>query len=160
MDGKSSFNTSTDIWFTLPLVDAGVDNFTHPGQELHSLPVDSSEGVTHLYEDAGMFYLSFDKKTRQTRILYSSAIPAGQKLASACDNAEELGVRDDPFTFVTCALSSILQDQGMNAHSFSALISKMVSILSIRLAVSNMRGCRKITAIHSGLRLQRMKRQK
>lgn len=72
-----------------------------------------------------MFYLSFDKKTRQTRILYSSAIPAGQKLASACDNAEELGVRDDPFTFVTCALSSILQDQGMNAHSFSALISKM-----------------------------------
>jgi hypothetical protein len=76
-----------------------------------------------------MFYLSFDTKTRQTRILYSSSIPAGQKLTSACKKAEELGVRDDPFTFVTCALSSILQDQGMNAHSFSALISKMVSLL-------------------------------
>ncbi|EWG54831.1 hypothetical protein FVEG_12939 [Fusarium verticillioides 7600] len=119
--GRRLYGSHYDIWFTLPLVDAGVDNFTYPGQELHSLPIDSSEGVTHLYEDAGMFYLSYDKTTRQTRILYSSAIPARQKLASACKNAKELGVRDDPFTFVTCALSSILQDQGMNAHSFTAL---------------------------------------
>ncbi|KAF5631140.1 uncharacterized protein FTJAE_8006 [Fusarium tjaetaba] len=109
---------------------------SHYGQELHSLPIDSSKGVTHLYEDAGMFYLSFDKTTRQTRILYSSAIPASQKLASACKNAKELGVRDDPFTFVTCALSSILQGQGMNAHSVTALISKMASILSIRFEIA------------------------
>ncbi|VTT61680.1 unnamed protein product [Fusarium fujikuroi] len=123
--GRRLYGSHYDLWFTLPLVDASMQEFTYPDQELHSLPVDSYKGVAHLSEDVGMLYLSFDKKTRQTRLLYSSAISARQKLASACQDAEELGVRDDPFTFITCALSSILQEQGITAHAISALISKM-----------------------------------
>ncbi|KAF4342492.1 hypothetical protein FBEOM_3578 [Fusarium beomiforme] len=115
----------SNIWFTLPTVEAGSEAFTHPGQELRTLPIGSSESISHLYEDVGMLCLSFDIKTRQARILYSIPGPINQRLKAVCEKAAELGAQDDPFTFLTCALSSVLQDQAQTAHAFSALISKM-----------------------------------
>ncbi|KAF4946283.1 hypothetical protein FGADI_11309 [Fusarium gaditjirri] len=114
-----------DTWFTLPLVSVDVENLVLPFQELNSIPIKLSKELSHLYEDEGMFYLSFDTKTRQVRIICSESISASGKLASVCKKAEELGVRDNPLTLVTCALSSVLQTQGWNAHAFSSFASKM-----------------------------------
>ncbi|SCV49984.1 uncharacterized protein FFB14_11210 [Fusarium fujikuroi] len=123
--GRRLYGSFYDTWFTIPLVKADVENLMLPNQELNSLPIKLSKELSHLYQDEGIFYLSFDTKTRQIRILCSESIGASGKLVSLCKKADELGVRDNPHTLVTCALSSVLQAQGWNAHAFSGLVSKM-----------------------------------
>ncbi|RBA15741.1 hypothetical protein FPRO05_12348 [Fusarium proliferatum] len=113
--GRRLYGSRYDIWFTLPLVFVRLDA---PYQGLDALQLDFAEGHSHLQDDKGIFYLSFDIVNRQTTVLYSSSIPADMKMKAVSENAEDLGVRNEPFMFLTCALSAILEDQGRIACAF------------------------------------------
>ncbi|KLO81759.1 Uncharacterized protein LW93_6912 [Fusarium fujikuroi] len=113
--GRRLYGSHYDIWFTLPLVVAGLHNL-HQAPDV--LQLHFSGKHSHLQDDKGIFYLSFDIVTGQTRVLYSSSIPADLKLKAVSENAEYLGVRNEPFMFLTCALSAILEDQGKIAYAF------------------------------------------
>ncbi|KAF5561707.1 hypothetical protein FNAPI_3536 [Fusarium napiforme] len=113
-----------DLWFTLPLMNPALSDNV-PGQDLHVFQFDTDSGYIHLRDSMGMFYLSFDIETRQTRVLYSNSIPANQKLEAVSENAEDLDVRNEPFMFLTCALSAILENQGNTACAFFAHIKEM-----------------------------------
>ncbi|KAF5685935.1 hypothetical protein FCIRC_3033 [Fusarium circinatum] len=94
-------------------------------QELPTLRFETELGSSHMFADSAFFYLSLNTVSKQARIVYSSTIPADEKMIAISESSRNLGLRDDPFSFLTCALSSILQDQGANAHPFSAAISEM-----------------------------------
>ncbi|KAI1013747.1 hypothetical protein LB503_010611 [Fusarium chuoi] len=123
--GRRLYGSYYDIWFTLPLVIFYSKKSMLPFQELKSLRLELPGGRCHLHESHDMFYLSFDTKTRQTRMLCLEPIGTSEKLIHVCKKAEELGVRDSPFAFVTCALSSVLQTQRVHAQAFSVLVSRM-----------------------------------
>ncbi|RKK63003.1 hypothetical protein BFJ69_g16940 [Fusarium oxysporum] len=122
--GRRVYGSYYDIWFTLPLIGVSRGKNTYQDQELGALLIDPTGGEIHLIGDVGMFYLSFNTETKQTRILYSDTVPADERLTASCERPD-LGGQDDPFIFVTCALSSILQDQGVNGYEFSLLVGKM-----------------------------------
>ncbi|KAF5689987.1 hypothetical protein FDENT_4146 [Fusarium denticulatum] len=94
-------------------------------QQLPTLRFETELGSSHMFADSAFFYLSLNTASKQARIVYSSTIPADERMIAISESSRNLGLRDDPFSFLTCALSSILQDQGANAHPFSAAISEM-----------------------------------
>ncbi|KAF5539807.1 hypothetical protein FPHYL_12196 [Fusarium phyllophilum] len=94
-------------------------------QELPTLTFETELGSSHMFADSAFFYLSLNTQSKQARIVYSSTIPADERMTVISESSRNLGLRDDPFSFLTCALSSILQDQGANAHPFSTAISEM-----------------------------------
>ncbi|EGU76489.1 hypothetical protein FOXB_13014 [Fusarium oxysporum f. sp. conglutinans Fo5176] len=94
-------------------------------QELPTLIFETELGTSHMFADSAFFYLSLNTESKQARIVYSSTIPADERIIAISESSRNLGLRDDPFSFLTCALSSILQDQGANAHPFSTAISEM-----------------------------------
>ncbi|KAG5742750.1 hypothetical protein H9Q69_014301 [Fusarium xylarioides] len=94
-------------------------------QELPTLTFETELGSSHMFADSAFFYLSLNTQSKQARIVYSSTIPADDRMIAISESSRNLGLRDDPFSFLTCALSSILQDQGANAHPFSNAISEM-----------------------------------
>ncbi|WJG37258.1 uncharacterized protein FOBCDRAFT_286803 [Fusarium oxysporum Fo47] len=94
-------------------------------QELPTLTFETELGTGHMFADSAFFYLSLNTESKQARIVYSSTIPADERIIAISESSRNLGLRDDPFSFLTCALSSILQDQGANAHPFSTAISEM-----------------------------------
>ncbi|ENH62937.1 hypothetical protein FOC1_g10006403 [Fusarium oxysporum f. sp. cubense race 1] len=118
--GRRVYGSYYDIWFTLPLIGVSRGKNTYQDQELGALLIDPTGGEIHLIGDVGIFYLSFNTETKQTRILFSDTVPADERLTASCERPD-LGGQDDPFIFVTCALSSILQDQGVNGYEFSLL---------------------------------------
>lgn len=95
-------------------------------QELPTLTFETELGTGHMFADSAFFYLSLNTESKQARIVYSSTIPADERIIAISESSRNLGLRDDSFSFLTCALSSILQDQGANAHPFSTAISEMV----------------------------------
>lgn len=105
-------------------------------QELPTLRFETELGSSHMFADSAFFYLSLNTESKQARIVYSSTIPADERMIAISESSKNLGLRDDPFSFLTCALSSILQDQGANAHPFSTAISEMVchSFTSIQIS--------------------------
>ncbi|KAF4458127.1 hypothetical protein F53441_62 [Fusarium austroafricanum] len=127
--GRRLYESHYDIWFNLPLASLHIgddyDSVVEYNQELPTLSFETESGRGHLFGDAAFFYLSFNTDTKQARIVYSRSIPADEKLIAASESPSSLGIRDDPFAFLTCALSSILQNQGMNTHPFSSAISEM-----------------------------------
>ncbi|KAF9768021.1 hypothetical protein IL306_014738 [Fusarium sp. DS 682] len=52
-------------------------------------------------------------------------VPADERIIASCERAADFGLQYDPFVFLTCALSSILQFQGSTANEMSHLISEM-----------------------------------
>ncbi|WAO92362.1 Hypothetical protein NCS54_00986800 [Fusarium falciforme] len=128
--GRRLYGSYYDIWFTVPLINASarIDDSHALSQELLALPMHEAGTTTHFLDDMGMFYLSFNTDTRQTRILYSDTTSNGsieQKLLATCERAAELGVRDDPFTFLICALSSVLYAQSLYAQLISHPIPQL-----------------------------------
>ncbi|KAF5973709.1 hypothetical protein FBULB1_8148 [Fusarium bulbicola] len=126
--GRRLCGSRYDIWLTLPLVVVRLEHVICLGQDLDVLQLDFAEGHSHLHDEIGIFYLSFDIVTRQTRVLYSGSIPAELKLEAVSERAEDLGVRNEPFMFLTCALSAILEDQGKIASAFFSHIKEMFEI--------------------------------
>lgn len=105
-----------------------------------------------------MFYLSFNSETHQLRILHTSAGNIDEKLANACRQGPSVGITDDPFTLVTCALSSLLELQAVNAYVFSDFISKLVSATYLQAELSLMSFDRKITVTLSNSKSQKRRK--
>ncbi|KAI7763765.1 hypothetical protein LZL87_011622 [Fusarium oxysporum] len=106
--GRRLYSSYYDIWFTLPLVNLGEgekEAFYHPEQDTSALLIDTHTGST-VFGDMGLFYLSINLETTQMRVLFTNAVPAAGKLIAACRRAAGFGIRGDPFTLLTCALSS------------------------------------------------------
>ncbi|KAK2668810.1 hypothetical protein RAB80_016190 [Fusarium oxysporum f. sp. vasinfectum] len=106
-------------------MDDDYDPVIEYNQELPTLTFETELGTSHMFADSAFFYLSLNTESKQARIVYSSTIPADERIIAISESSRNLGLRDDPFSFLTCALSSILQDQGANAHPFSTAISEM-----------------------------------
>ncbi|KAI1043149.1 hypothetical protein LB505_006956, partial [Fusarium chuoi] len=124
--GRRLYSPYYDIWFTVPLVELGNEEQAYADIDIDTLQVHTDEKVdVNLYGTVGMFYLSFNSETHQLRILHTSAGNIDEKLANACRQGPSVGITDDPFTLVTCALSSLLELQAVNAYVFSDFISKL-----------------------------------
>ncbi|KAK2925549.1 hypothetical protein FoTM2_013915 [Fusarium oxysporum f. sp. vasinfectum] len=127
--GRRVYDSHYDIWFNLPIANLRMDDDYDPvieyNQELPTLTFETELGTSHMFADSAFFYLSLNTESKQARIVYSSTIPADERIIAISESSRNLGLRDDPFSFLTCALSSILQDQGANAHPFSTAISEM-----------------------------------
>ncbi|KAF5594754.1 hypothetical protein FPCIR_4768 [Fusarium pseudocircinatum] len=123
--GRRLHSSYYDIWFTLPLVSLGENlTFYHPEQDTSALLIDSDTG-SKLYGEMGLFYLSINLETMQMRLLFTEAVPVSEKLVTFCKRASEYGSRDDPFALLTCALSSILEEQAENAYFLFSSITEM-----------------------------------
>ncbi|KAF5709427.1 TRI15 transcription factor [Fusarium mundagurra] len=117
---------STDIWFTLPLVDLGEgeeEDFSHPEQDISAVLFDTSTNGK-VFGDMGLFYLSINLETAQMRVLFTQAVPVTEKLIASCRRAADFGIRDDAFTLLTCALSAVLELQSENAYFLSSSLTK------------------------------------
>ncbi|KAM5386253.1 hypothetical protein ACJA88_002403 [Fusarium oxysporum] len=127
--GRRVYDSHYDIWFNLPIANLRMGDDYDPvieyNQELPTLTFETELGTGHMFADSAFFYLSLNTESKQARIVYSSTIPADERIIAISESSRNLGLRDDPFSFLTCALSSILQDQGANAHPFSTAISEM-----------------------------------
>ncbi|KAJ0133829.1 ATP-dependent DNA helicase pif1 [Fusarium oxysporum f. sp. albedinis] len=127
--GRRVYDSHYDIWFNLPIANLRMGDDYDPvieyNQELPTLTFETELGTSHMFADSAFFYLSLNTESKQARIVYSSTIPADERIIAISESSRNLGLRDDPFSFLTCALSSILQDQGANAHPFSTAISEM-----------------------------------
>ncbi|CVL05709.1 uncharacterized protein FPRN_14294 [Fusarium proliferatum] len=127
--GRRVYDSHYDIWFNVPIVNLRMGDDYDPvieyNQELPTLAFETELGSSHMFADSAFFYLSLNTESKQARIVYSSTIPADERMIAISESSRNLGLRDDPFSFLTCALSSILQDQGANAHPFSTAISEM-----------------------------------
>ncbi|RKL33081.1 hypothetical protein BFJ72_g10097 [Fusarium proliferatum] len=123
--GRRLYDSHYDIWFKLPLVGVRIEKEANSSYDLHRLRIESATKPTYLQDSKGIFYLRFEIETRQARVLYSNTIPADRKLKAVSENANNTGVRDEPFMFLTCALSSVLQKQGERAYSYFAHIREM-----------------------------------
>ncbi|KAH7147969.1 hypothetical protein DER46DRAFT_671898 [Fusarium sp. MPI-SDFR-AT-0072] len=125
--GRRLYSSYYDIWFTLPLVNLGEgekEAYYHPEHDTSALLIDTHTGNT-VFGDMGLFYLSINLETTQMRVLFTNAVPAAGKLIASCRRAAGFGIRDDPFTLLTCALSSVLERQSENAYFLSSSLTKL-----------------------------------
>ncbi|KAF5571842.1 hypothetical protein FPANT_13482 [Fusarium pseudoanthophilum] len=106
--GRRLYSPYYDIWFTIPLVELGNEEQAYADIDIDTLHVHSDEKVdVNLYGTVGMFYLSFNSETHQSRILHTSAGNIDEKLADACRQGPSFGITDDPFTLVTYFISKL-----------------------------------------------------
>ncbi|KAE8440315.1 hypothetical protein EG329_008993 [Mollisiaceae sp. DMI_Dod_QoI] len=121
-------SVSYHLWFYLPIVDfhnSGMSDLDL-NNPIYQYLLDRSGrlGVhlpnlgIHISEDYAVFYLSYNCTSRKTTLFLTASATSETRFNDICQMSSELDLRGDPFAFISCALSEIVNEWSLYSEKY------------------------------------------